>query len=172
MFSDDVLYEETLPFPLATVATLAILFVTLLMLVLFILQLVSGPLGNRPAPDWFYLVMFILMAAITFLVANFRVLTIRMTGQSVTVAYGLIKKTILWGDIKECFLDSSSPLGYGGWGARLARVEGRWRLVFNVVGASGVVLRLRQGRAREFMFSTKNPEQVLAVITQQAGTGS
>jgi len=171
MLSDDVLYEETLPFPMATVATLAILLVALLMLVLFILQLVSGPLGNRPAPDWFYLVMFIFMAAITFLVANFRVLTIRMSGQSVTVAYGLIKKTILWCDIEECFLDSASPLGYGGWGARLARVRGTWRLAFNVIGASGVVLRLRKGRAREFMFSTKNPEQVLVVIARQAGTG-
>ena len=74
----DELYEETLPFPLATVATLVILLVALLMLILFVLQLVSGPLGNRPAPDWFYLVMFLFMSAVTFLVANFRVLTIRM----------------------------------------------------------------------------------------------
>lgn len=169
---EDELYKETLPFPLATVATLVILLVALLMLVLFILQLVSGPLGNRPAPDWFYLVMFIFMAAITFLVANFRVLTIRITGQSVTVAYGLIKKTILWGDIEEGFLDSSSPMSYGGWGARIARVEGRWRLAFNVIGASGVVLRLRKGRAREFMFSTRDPEQVLAIIARQTGTGA
>ena len=167
--SADELYEERLPFPLATVATVVILLVTLLMLILFILQLVSGPLGDRPAPDWFYLVMFIFMAAITFLVANFRILVIRITGQSITVAYGLIKKTILWGDIEEGFLDSSSPLGYGGWGARIARVEGRWRLAFNVIGAPGVVLRLRRGRVREFMFSTKNPQQVLGVIARQIG---
>ncbi|UCB43117.1 MAG: hypothetical protein JSV77_00255 [Dehalococcoidales bacterium] len=163
----DELYEENLPFPLATVATLVILLVALLMLILFILQLSSGPLGSRPAPDWFYLLMFIFMSAITFLVANFRTLAIRITNQSVTVAYGLIRKTILWGDIEEGFLDSSSPLGYGGWGARIARVEGRWRLAFNVIGASKVVLRLRKGRAREFMFSTKNPEQVLAIIAQE-----
>ncbi|HEY33117.1 MAG TPA: hypothetical protein G4O10_08440 [Dehalococcoidia bacterium] len=167
----DELYEENLPFPLATVATLVILLIALLMLILFVLQIVSGPIGNRPAPDWFYLVMFIFMAAITFLVANFRVLTIRMTGQSVMVAYGLIKKTIPWGDIEEGFLDSSSPWGYGGWGARLARVGGRWRLAFNVMGAPRVILRLRKGRAREFMFSTRNPEQVLAIIARQTGTG-
>ncbi len=168
---EDEFYEEALPFLLAAVATLVILLVTLLMLALFVLQLVSGPLGSRPAPNWFYLVMFIFMAAITYLVANFMTLVIRINGQSVTVAYGLIKKTILWGDIEEGFLDSSSPLGYGGWGARLARVGGRWRLAFNVIGAPGVVLRLRKGWAREFMFSTRNPEQVLAIITRQIGAG-
>ena len=165
------LYEENLPFPLITVVTAVILLIALLMLALFVVQLVSGPIGNTPAPDWFYLVMFIFMAATTFLIANFRVLAIRITDQSVTVAYGLIKRTISWGDIEEGFLDSSSPLGYGGWGVRIARVEGRWRLAFNVIGASGVVLRLRKGRVREFMFSTKNPEKVLGIITRQAGAG-
>ena len=99
-------------------------------------------------------------------------LAIRITGQSVTVSFGLIKRTISWGDIEESFLDNSSPLGYGGWGARIARIEGRWRLAFNVIGASGVVLRLRKGRVREFMFSTKNPEQVLDIINRQTGAGS
>ena len=92
----DELYEEKLPFPLATVAMVVILLVALLMLILFVLQLVSGPIGNRPALDWFYLVMFIVMLAITFLVANFRTLVIRMTDQSVSVVYGLIKRTIPW----------------------------------------------------------------------------
>ena len=165
--SADELYEEDLPFPLITVVTAVILLIAMLMLVLFVIQLVAGPIGDPPAPDWFYLVMFIFMSAITFLVANFRVLAIRITGQSVTVAYGLIKRTIPWGDIESGFPDNSSPLGYGGWGARIARIEGRWRLAFNVAGAPGVVLRLRKGRVREFMFSTKNPEQVLSIIARE-----
>ena len=172
MINEDIQYEEKLPFPLITVVTAVMFLIALLMLILFLIQLIVGPIGDTPAPDWFYLVMFIFMTAIGFLVVNFRVLAIRINAQSVTVAYGLIKRTIPWGDIEEGFLDSSSPLGYGGWGARLARVEGRWRLAFNVIGASGVVLRLRKGRAREFMFSTRNPEQVLAIIARQTGTGA
>ena len=167
--SADELYEEDLPFPLITVVTAVILLIALLMLALFLVQLIAGPIGNTPAPDWYYLVMFIFMSATTFLIANFRVLVIRITGQSVTVAYGLIKRTILWDDIEAGFADDSSWLGYGGWGARIARIEGRWRLAFNVIGASGVVLRLRKGRVREFMFSTKNPQQVLDIINRQIG---
>lgn len=169
MNDGDTLYEESLPFPLIKVITAVILLIALLMFVLFAVQIMAGPIGNNPAPDWFYLVMFFLMAATTFLVANFRVLVIRMTGQTVTVAYGMIKRTIPWGDIESGFRDESPALGYGGWGARIARVEGRWRLAFNVIGVPGVVLRLRKGRVREFMFSTKNPEQVLDIIAQHKG---
>jgi hypothetical protein len=165
----DELYEESLPFPLITVVTVVIFLIALLMLVLFTVQLVAGPIGNTPAPDWFYLVMFILMLVVTFVVANFRVLVIRINDQSVTVAYGLMKRTIPWGDIEASFPDNSPPLRYGGWGARITRVGGTWRLAFNVIGAPGVVLRLRKGRAREFMFSTKNPEQVLDIIARQTG---
>ncbi len=171
MTNGDTQYEETLPFPLITVVMVVLLLIALQMLSLFVVQMVAGPIGDPPAPDWFYLVMFIFMMAITFLVANFRVLVIRITGQSVTVAYGLIKRTIPWGDIESGCRDESSPLGYGGWGARIARIEGRWRLAFNVIGAPGVVLRLRKGRVREFMFSTKKPEQVLAIIARQTGAG-
>lgn len=169
MTDGDTQYEEKLPFPLITVVTAVILLIALLMLVLFVIQLIAGSIGDPPTPSWFYLVMFIFMSAITFLVANFRVLVIRITGQSVTVSYGLIKRTIPWGDIEAGFRDESSLLGYGGWGIRIARVEGRWRLAFNVIGAPGVVLRLRKGRAREFMFSTKNSEQVLDIIARQTG---
>jgi hypothetical protein len=167
--SADELYEEKLPFPLITVVTAVIFLIALLMLALYVVQLIAGPIGNNPAPDWFYLVMFFLMAVTTFLIANFRVLVIRITDQTVTVAYGIIKRTILWGDIEFGFRDESPAFGYGGWGARIARIEGRWRLAFNVIGAPGVVLRLRKGRVREFMFSTKNPEQVLDIVARHTG---
>ncbi len=167
--SADELYEEKLPFPLITIVTAVIFFITVLMLVLFVIQLVAGPIGNNPAPDWFYLAMFVLMAATTFLIANFRVLVIRIDSQAVTVAYGLIKRTIPWGDIESGFRDESPAFGYGGWGARITRIEGRWRLVFNVIGAPGVVLCMRKGRVREFMFSTKSPEQVLDIVDRHTG---
>ncbi len=169
MDDGDIQYEEKLPFPLITIVTAVIFLITVLMLVLYVVQLIDGPIGNNPAPDWFYLVMFVLMAATTLLIANFRVLAIRISGRAVTVAYGIIKRTIPWGDIESGFRDESAAFGYGGWGARITRIEGRWRLVFNVIGAPGVVLRLRKGRVREFMFSTKNPEQVLDIVARHTG---
>ena len=166
MKSDNV-YQETLPFPLAKFALVILALFTLLMLFLFFYQIAVGPLGNRPAPNWFYLVMFVFLAVITAFVTNFTKLTISIDSQSITVRYGMMKKTILWGDIEGCYLDESSELSYGGWGIRMSRVKGKWRLVYNVVGYKGVVLALRQGRFREFVFSTSDPDGVIGIVKQR-----
>jgi hypothetical protein len=166
--TSDTVYEETIPFRLGLIAVGIFSAFAVLMLVLLVLQLTSGPLGSRPAPDWFYIVMFVFLSAIGIFVTNFRKLTIRFTSQSITVAFGMLKRTIPWGDIEDCSRDESSAFAYSGWGIRIARVKGRWRLVYNVVGYPGVLLSLRAGRFREFVFSTKNVEQVLDIIRRQA----
>ena len=168
--SSDTIYEETIPFPLGLIAAGIISAFAVLMLVLLVLQLTGGPLGSSPAPDWFYIVMFVFLFAIGVFVTNFRKLTIRLTSQSLTVAFGMLKRTMLWGDIEDCSRDESPAFSYAGWGIRMTKVKGRWRLVYNVAGYPGVLLSLRAGRFREFVFSTKNAEQVLDIIGRQAGT--
>jgi hypothetical protein len=168
--TSDTVYEETIPFPLGLIAAGIIYAFAVLMLVLLVLQLTGGPLGSRPAPDWSYIVMFVFLSAIGVFVTNFRKLTIRSTPQSITVAFGVLKRTMLWGDIEDCSRDESPAFGYAGWGIRMVRARGRWRLVYNVVGYPGVLLSLRAGRFREFAFSTKNAEQVLDIIRRHAGT--
>ena len=166
----DAIYEETLPFPLGLIAAVLLSACAVLMLVLFVLQLAGGPIGSRPAPDLFYALMFVVMSAIAIVVTSFRKLTIRLTSQSITVAFGMFRRTMLWGDIEHCSRDESSSLAYGGWGIRIARVRGKWRLVYNVAGHPSILLGLRSGRFREFVFSTDNPEQVLETIRRHAGT--
>jgi hypothetical protein len=167
MTSDNI-YEETIPFPLGLIAAGILSALAVLMLVLLVLQFTGGPLGSRPAPDWFYIIMFVFLSATGVFVTNFRKLTIRFTSQSITVAFGMLKRTMPWGDIVDCSRDESPALAYSGWGIRIARVKGRWRLVYNVAGYPGVLLSLRAGRFREFVFSTKNTEQVLDIIRRHA----
>jgi len=168
--TSDTVYEEIIPFPLGLIAAGIISAFAVLMLVLLVLQLTGGPLGNRPAPDWYYIVMFAFLFAVGIFVTNFRKLTIRFTPQSITVAFGMLKRTMLWGDVEDYSRDESPAFAYAGWGIRMARVRGKWRLVYNVAGYPGVLLSLRAGRFREFVFSTKNAEQVLDIIRQYAGT--
>jgi len=78
-----------------------------------------------------------------------------------------MKKTISWGNIEGCYLDEASGLGYGGWGIRLARIKGRWRSVYNVIGYPVIVLELSTGKFREFAFSTNNPQEVLRIVGQK-----
>ena len=163
----DEIYEETVPFPLIKVVLIILTVITLLMLFFLVYQLTVGPVGNRPAPDWLYLVMFLFFSGITAFVTNFSKLSIKMTTQSVIVGFGIMKKTISWDNIEGCYLDEAPGLSYGGWGIRLARIKGKWRSVYNVIGCPVIVLELRTGKFREFDFSTKNPQEVLEIVRQK-----
>jgi len=161
------IYQETIPFPLVKVILGVLTVFTLLMLFFLVYQLTIGPVGNRPAPDWFYLVMFLFLSGITAFVTNFNKLSIKMTAQSITVGFGIMKKSISWDNIEGCYLDEAPGLSYGGWGIRLARIKGRWRSVYNVIGHPVIVLELSTGKFREFAFSTNNPQEVLEIVRQK-----
>jgi len=140
--------------------------VTVGFLFVLIYQILVEPIGTRPAPNWFFLLMFLLFLGVTI---NFSRLVIGMTPRFISVGYGILKHTVLWGNIEDCYRDEDSTIRYGGWGIRIGRVKGKWRLVYNVIGGPRVVLSLREGRFREFVFSTNNPEEVIKVVKEQIG---
>jgi hypothetical protein len=41
--------------------------------------------------------------------------------------------------------------------------------VYNVVGGPRIVLSLKRGRFKEFVFSTKNPEEVIKIAKERIG---
>ncbi len=140
--------------------------ITIVFLSILVYQIFVGPVGTRPAPNWFFLIMFLLCL---FLTINFSNLIIRMTSRFISVSYGIFKYNILWGNIADCYLDEASTIRYGGWGIRIGRVKGRWRLVYNVMGGSRVVLSLKKGKFREFVFSTGDPQRVMEMVKQKVG---
>jgi hypothetical protein len=138
--------------------------VTGAMLFMLIYQIIVGPVGDRPAPDWFFLIMFLLFLGITI---NFSLLRITITTDSLNVAYGIFKRTIPWREIENCYFDNASIINYGGWGIRIGRVRGKWRLVYNVIESPRVVLTLKTLRFKEFVFSTNQPDKVMAIVKQR-----
>ena len=100
------------------------------------------------------------------LAVNFARLRIRVAPQSITVSYGIIKHSVPWENVIDCYLDRASAVRYGGWGIRLGRVGGKWRLVYNILGGPRVVLSLKTGIFREFVFSAQNPEGVIQAARQ------
>jgi len=162
------IYEEIVPFTLMKLVLGVFIACALLFLVLFVYQALVKPVGANPAPDWVYLLMFLWFAGLTALIRNFNKLAIKVSTQSITVGFGIFKRVISWDDIHGCYVDDASAFGsYGGWGIRMAKVKGKWRLVYNVIGSPTVVLELDKGRFREFVFFTKNPERVMEVARQQ-----
>jgi hypothetical protein len=156
------IYEEKI---LSKWLTTMFVSITIVMLFLSVYQILVKPLGSKPAPTWFYLIMALLFMGITYLFGR---LTIKMTPASISVGYGLLRQSFNWDNVEGCFLDETSAFQYGGAGLRMARIGGKWRIIYNVVESPRVVLSLKEGRFKEVVFSTRHPEEVMKTIKEWA----
>ena len=152
---DGNLYEEKI-FLRVTTITLVSFTVVMLLLLIYLISAESYPILIGT-----FLGAFILFVVVTL---NFNTLAIRITPEFVRVAYGIFRRKSVFENIEDCYLDNVSNFGYWGFGIRIARVSGRWRIVYNIFKCPRVVLSLKKGRIREVVFSTKNPEEVMRRI--------
>jgi hypothetical protein len=141
-------------------------FVSAVFLFAALYQVLIGPIDGNPAPNGLYILMALLFLA---LAITFSTLVIELSPHSVVIGFGIIKRTIPWELIERCYVDEVTSLRYGGWGIRIGWVRGKWRLVFNIIGAPRVVLTLKRGRFDEFVFSTRHPDEVVRIIRQRIG---
>jgi hypothetical protein len=146
--------------------TIALGIVTCILFSFIVYQRLEGPVGTRPAPDWVLVAIALLLLAVT---VNFATLTIKLTTGGISVGYGIIRHNIPWGNVAGCYQDKASTVWYGGFGIRLGLVNGKWRLVYNTIGNPRVVIRKRQGKVQEFVFSTRNPDEVIGAVREAIG---
>lgn len=145
--------------------TNVISIIPLVFLALFLYQIFVGPIGENPAPTWFFLATFLILFV---LIINFYKLVITITSKSILVRYGIFKRVIPFENIKKCYLDNASWFFYGGWGIRITIFKGKWRLAYITPGSGRVVITLKKGGFREFVFSSKDPVKVIEVIGKQS----
>ena len=118
-------------------------------------------------PDaWEYLIiLFISMCIIfSFLTVNFRKLDILVTDENLAVSFGCSKRVFSLDNIEKAMTDKDAKPFVLGFGIRMTRFEKEWVLVYNVIFARTAVLHLKEGKARYFVFSTKNPEKIVEII--------
>ena len=135
--------------------------IALLMLLALVYQETVGPLGSKPAPSLVYLIMMVLFL---FLNLNFSVLSITVKEGGISVGFGLPRRHYPFSSIDGVGRDTASALSYGGWGIRATRIDGRSRLAYTVPGLPRLVFSLQGSRFDEFALSTRNPEELKAVI--------
>lgn len=132
---------------------------------------VVGQLQTAPPDDlspWFFPAMLVLFLAITI---NFAWLTIQVTDEGVMVGYGVIRTRVPWDEIEDCYADEASAVRYGGWGIRFGWYKGNRRLIYNIMGGPRVVLRRRNSRFPELVFSTSRPQEVIDSVRTHLRTG-
>ncbi|MFA5375272.1 MAG: hypothetical protein WC455_05890 [Dehalococcoidia bacterium] len=159
-----IIYEEKVRFPLirGVVALFAVL--TIIFLVMYLYQRITGQLGLNPVPLWFAVTILSALALFTAFLANLTTLSIKMTEEFAVVAFGIFRIRVRWEDVRGCDLDKLSPfLSSANWGVSMGFVGGRWRRMYNVMGYPRVELEMKRGR-KSVVFSTKNPDAVIDVI--------
>jgi len=160
------IHQEKVSFPVAWAVFGLFMAIGIVFAVLWAYQLTSGPVGSDPVPTWFYLVMWLIFDAVGLLMLNFTKLTVSVFPYVIRIGFGVIRYDVPWSNIVGCCPDTASGLSYGGWGIRVARIDGKWRLGYTVIGASRVVLQLRKGRFSEIAFSTNDPDRICDIVKE------
>ena len=99
--------------------------------------------------------------------ANYRILTIRITADSLKLSFGVFSWTVPLNNIESCALDEIPALmKYGGAGIHFMFIEKRYRASFNFLEYPRVVVAFKRkvGPVRDISFSTRQPMEVLWII--------
>lgn len=119
--------------------------------ILYYQEVLGKPLGDRPAPSWFYLA-FILLFLI--LLVLFSTLTVTGYPNYIEMRFGigLIRKKFHYRDIQSCSVQKN-PFIYG-WGIR--KIPGGW--LYNVSGSMSVQLDMKNGKM--YRIGTAEPQKL------------
>jgi hypothetical protein len=155
----NVLYTETIALRWLLIFFLFIFvfFVGLLLYQSLVIPSEVNPLIN--------IILAIVVVSILFSV-NFIILRTKITQEYLSVSCGIFKHITPWEDINSCRLDNS--IEFNGYGIRYGRINGE-RVHGYVMGNPKVIISLNKGKYRNFMFTTKNPEELVLLIRKQIG---
>jgi hypothetical protein len=112
----------------------------------FVQQIVLGkPFGNKPAPDWMMVILWLAFGFGLPLLFLYMKLTVTVTDDAVDIQFRpLVRRTIPLSSIAHVEARTYAPLReYGGWGIRGGL---RGKRAYNVNGDRGVELTLADGR--------------------------
>ena len=100
-------------------------------------------------------------------VLNYRTLEITINSTHLKLKFGLISWKTRLDNIQEIRLDDSpAVIKYGGAGVHFAFVKGIYRVFFNFLEYSRVLVSFKEkrGLVQQLVFTTRQPDQVLALI--------
>ncbi len=161
MKAENVAIEEHTPFILFL---LSMISVAILFAILLILQIVFGPLGSRPAPDWAFIPF---IALFLFLALAFWRYSVVLTSEYICVGFPIYSVKISWRDICSAEKAKNIPV-YAGYGIRLIKYNGAWIRAFNMPRMEKIILEVKGRKYSRLLISVKNPDLIISYIRQKA----
>lgn len=163
----DEIYGETIPFKFMYYVIAAEGAAGILFLVFFFLQSAGKFIPDTDAPAIFWLIMALVMFAVTAFLTTLTRLDISVTQYKLKASFGLIKFETPITNIAEVNNDEKLGWVYGGWGVRVAKLQQGLTLAYSTIGYKRVVVELKTGKYKLFVFSASNPDEFISVIKNQ-----
>ncbi len=167
----EALYYEEVPFSAGRIAAFIMAAIALVMLGFWVFQASGSPIGDEELPSLFYLGMglfFTVLAALLFHMSN---IVIVITEDMITASVGFFNFSTSLSNISEVLTDEHSSLKYGGWGIRMRLYKEGWALAYTTFKYKRVVLALKEGKYKRFIFSSANPQQITDILNGLVKSG-
>lgn len=116
--------------------------------------------------DGWSITFFCLFLMFLFYLINYRVLIIKIENDLLKLNFGLFTWKIALENIERTFVDPTSLWRIGGAGIHFTLLGGRYRAMFNFLEYPRVVIALnrKKGPVQDIAFSTRHPDEVMALL--------
>ena len=163
----DEIYGETIRFKFMYYIIIGEGITGILFLVFFFLQSAGKFIPDADASAVFWLIMALVMFAVTAFLITLTKLDISITRYNLKASFGLIKFETPITNIADVYSDEKMGWVYGGWGIRVAKLQKGLTLAYSTIGYKRVIVELKTGKYKLFVFSASNPEQFINAIQNQ-----
>ncbi len=164
MYNYDEIYSETIPFKFMYYIIFMEGAIGVLFLVFFLLQSSGNFIPDEDASAIFWLIMALVMLGVAAFLTTLTKLRIGITQYELRASFGFIKFVTPLEDISDIYEDTRSGLMYGGWGIRVSRLKEGLVLAYTSIGEKRMVINLKNNKYKLFVFSTKNPEEIINTV--------
>ncbi|MEK9612959.1 MAG: hypothetical protein VW080_03435 [Flavobacteriaceae bacterium] len=121
--------------------------------------IVGKPFGNNPMSNWGLILFSVGMFLFVALLLSIKLQTV-ITNQEIRVRFfPFVKKNISWTNIKKAKVVHYDFVGYG------IRLGSSYGTVYNIKGAIGLALQLRNGK--KLLIGTQKEEELTQLLSQR-----
>lgn len=167
-FDYGAMYRESVSFRVMSIIGFFMGLITVGMIILCVYHYTVAPIDSDPETGWVLAFEAVIMFLVMLLVFSFRRLDIIIGVEGLKLRTGFVSKMTRWEDIESVkILDKPGLLAAGG--VKLGLGKSGWVLRAADAGKPVVIMSLKQGKIRELIFSTSNPQELLSVLRSRLG---
>ncbi len=159
--SGSIVYEEKHIFWFILLIMLPLIAIFLAIL---IYQILIGPLGTKPAPNWFLALMLFIFILLDY---GFLVYRVIITTEVLIAGFPLYSVKIPWEKVADVEEMKGSVWKYGGYGIRIGKMNGKSVMLIVIPRISRILLKMHGWKRDYLVVSIGDKDTAINYIRQE-----